>query len=127
MDTSKEYITMCKAAHEVQVMRVPMWGFCKFDAGDYFTRNGEEFLFATIDESQPRTENVIWLPKQDQLQEMFTPFINKIPFLVDLMKVYDANHSHTFTSLEQLWLAILMQRHFNKQWDNEKSVWIKCD
>jgi len=72
---------------------------------------------------------VIWLPRQDQIQEM----VKKDSINIELNKFYvfclEKNYAgHNlptaiFSSLEQLWLAFYMYEKHNKIWNGEK--WIK--
>lgn len=126
MDTSKEYIEMCEKAKEIQENH-------KIISGDYFNggeicedifecNNDEGYLIKTIYGKWFLPSECVWLPRQDQLQEMvnrsYHPFglvfglcgfVKKLPVKV--------------TSMEQLWLAFVMYEKFNKIWDGKK--WIK--
>lgn len=138
MDCGKEYIEMCRKAVEIQQEErdlvdgdVLVW-----DDGtvtiytDYQPDDGRWFDW-------PR----LWLPRQDQLQEMiakeddwlhetaFEQFVNMIGesyyYASDEMVGrwhLDADSSHK--SMEQLWLAFVMKVKFNKTWDTEKKEWV---
>jgi len=118
MDTSETYIKMCEKAEEIQEsylekckqgwLRTSAVGLL-VNAIDY---NGEVFTSYGL--------NVVWLPHQDQLQEIylepyrdrliveeFYSWFEKLPF------------SPQFTSMEQLWLAFVMKEKYNKVWDGE--------
>jgi len=63
----------------------------------------------------------IWLPRQDQLQEMVT---DKGYFRFSLIELFYRFCMNTlnilrFTSMEQLWLAFVMKTKYNKIWDGE--------
>ena len=78
--------------------------------------------------------SLIWLPRQDQLQEMvpeyshfglvgaFYDFVF-CPQNPDRTKgdeaKYVKDYPKQFTSMEQLWLAFVMKEKFNKRWDGE--------
>ena len=87
-----------------------------------------------------RTKNV-----QDQLQEMVNPYEreqnqewhsqNKA---YDLLRVFmsfccgdeyemsqPTSYAEKFTSMEQLWLAFVMEECYNKVWSTEKEEWEK--
>jgi hypothetical protein len=70
-----------------------------------------------------RDEGDIWLPRQDQLQEMLD---SDLPFiLVDFY--YFARDdvpaiSVEFTTMEQLWLAFVMKEKYNKVWSGTEWV-----
>ncbi len=83
---------------------------------------GEENNLYPFDKFFPSDE-VIWLPRQDQLQEMYykddgrhsIDIINT--FQVELfgnLRYYDK-----FNSMEQLWLAFVMKEKYNKIWNGE--------
>lgn len=67
-------------------------------------------------------KNLIWLPKQDQLQDMVLKNINfaeKISFLHCYLTRIKSDY---INSIEQSWLSFLMSYNYNKEWDGEK--WI---
>ena len=129
MDTSKEYIEMCEKAVEIQ----KSW---KHTAGDYFIYYNGEWVLINKDTKKKKWKKEtgyyifgmvgliegnlnIWLPRQDQLQEM----VNEPQFLLGekfhrfvyiKYGVYCAN----FNSFEQLWLAFVMKEKYNKTWNN---------
>lgn len=133
MDTSKEYILMCEKAVEIQ----ELW---KKQAGDIFAQGyprgntlivGFHCTFSEVDEHYP---DRVWLPRQDQLQEMVENNIS------DFLEFCFAPNSccgcsrtvSTFIkikfknlSMEQLWLAFVMKEKFNKVWNG--TDWIKND
>jgi len=116
MDNSETYIKMCEKAVEIQRNRPPL------TEHDYIIVRGRGF---------PLFEN-IWLPQQDQLQEMVVKS-NTAP-LIMLIALFD---KFTFQegyglnkdnerrvppinmfpdSMEQLWLAFVMKEKYNKIW-----------
>jgi hypothetical protein len=93
--------------------------------------NGEWFVQAEVEDS------LIWLPRQDQLQEMVSDIANHIhPSL-------PSSFIHVFTlevasntsrvkksydkckSMEQLWLVFVMWQKYRKIWDGED--WLTDD
>ena len=65
--------------------------------------------------------NGIWLPRQDQLQEMVEyPDLGSV--LRDLREFWQRPPNHRITSMEQLWLAFVMKEKYSKAWVNGK--WI---
>jgi len=100
-----------------------------------------------VSEYNPKGENV-WLPRQDQLQSFYAekniqldakgsleliidirdfcdPFyrLGTMPLPVAVREAEkEEKYVEQFTSLEQLWLAFVMQENFQKMWDGEK--WI---
>lgn len=82
-------------------------------------------------------EHSIWLPRQDQLQEMLeepkrlTPYIADISysgkgtFVIHntLSALCRESYLSRFDSYEQLWLAFVMREKYGKSWNGED--WIK--
>lgn len=137
MDTSKEYIKMCSKAEEVQKLRRPttdgfiienVWedgDIIKYPQGRVGLFNPLWFLGGIL------PEKYVWLPRQDQLQEMiksrepgwglmlsFWEFINdykKSPIVTGgKFQIY---------SIEQLWIAFVMKELYQKKWVNGE--WVK--
>jgi len=136
MDISKEYIEACKKAEKIQYKH-------KYKEGDWFcwpgkgvvclghyvpiwenivTPGGYDYDFQDIDYS-----NCIWLPRQDQLQEI-TGTISILILLDDFHKFLDSDYYSVkcpgfyFNSIEQLWLAFVMKKKYNKIWTNKEWV-----
>jgi len=67
-------------------------------------------------------KDIIWLPRQDQLQgmilEMFNPYIHLDEFYKFADKHFD------FGSLEQIWLLFVMNYIDEKGWDVNKQEWV---
>lgn len=128
MDTSKEYIKMCKMAKEIQgftnVARLEL-------AGDFCTGTNKQGDFFN---------GITWLPKQDQLQEMYSDFIRRELGVIHseikqafldfshwlnqqyLPKKFTCVPTNCFDSGEKLWLAFIMQEQFNKVWNDKEWV-----
>jgi len=128
MDTSKEYIKMCEKAVEMQ----KLWNWRISPVGDYCWLGDEYLECAIFICTMPmiQLEGRIWLPRQDQLQDM----VDNNTLAWNLMVFYDwtnTNHSLIspndcryqkinsayYTSMEQLWLAFVMKEKYNKVWD----------
>jgi len=110
MDTSKEYIEMCQKAVEVQ---------------DKLPRNEDENGRKYVDSStyiikyDIETKRLIWLPRQDQLQNMLDEKPN--PSRMHNLLIWagiecDVSDLRTW---EQLWLAFVMHEKYQKKWDGE--------
>jgi len=140
MGTLKEYIKMCERAEEIQSKWKPISGdvirhiitrdilivdnFDKLKDKTRITICGHcSLLYVLNDES-------IWLPRQDQLQEMI-----KMRFQNHLwsMAIYFGEwlqNKENFAglspidnkSMEQLWLAFVMKEKYNKIWNGKN--WI---
>ena len=133
MDTSLEYVQMCRKAQEIQ----DAWNF---ELGDYFTtsmsaKHGHECCivdtFWIDDQSRnPRPAPWVWLPTQSQLQDIviiddkfgknfystikhFTSFVRGENFVCGY--VDDATH-------EQMWLRFTMYYNYSEVWDGAEWV-----
>ena len=62
---------------------------------------------------------VIWLPRQDQLQEMVWEGSNIRSMVLEFADFVEAS-DYRRESMEQLWLAFVMKEKFNKVWVNDK-------
>jgi hypothetical protein len=181
VDTSKEYIDMCRKAVEIQITKsgglrpTP-------DHGDYLFIDGKVLVYleenvetavqhshepnlhimeSWNDEYSHRREIndlVIWLPRQDQLQEMVSneffkaniwyseTHLPKPLLMIDWMlrqandlseymscsELFVGGFSWSakeyylqFTTMEQFWLAAVMNNKFNKRWTGEDWEMIK--
>ena len=111
MDTSETYIKMCEKAVEIQKV-APKFRPCR----------GPDYWYYPLNRD---VERPIWLPCQDQLQEMvggyqpqifrtFVEFVIGSRYLEtwgDHLGPWD-NHQ----SFEQLWLAFVMEEKYGKIW-----------
>ena len=147
MDTSEKYILMCEKAEEVQKEWEP-------EAGDWTNRGiftgccsmlthssvatmedlGYEIVDFKIVKHYYRKNDLFWLPRQDQLQEM-VKYDNPIPEgILDALSSATRQHMDSpmedafcqFNSMEQLWLAFVMHEKYQKQWDEERGEWVKA-
>ena len=133
MDKSSKYIQMCAAAHEIQHQWVPQYGdfyvnedgnikcwISKNHAGSQ-VRHG---FSVNIQNDIIFLSKFVWLPRQSQLIELaqipgrryeniVQDFFNwsKIPY-----QVLEGIPGKLFPSMEQIWLAFLMQQKYAKQW-----------
>ena len=141
MDSSKEYIEMCRKAVEIQGLFKANTGdfyycFCTdIEPTDMFPKGFGLSIITEWDadlnsELIIRSETDIWLPRQDQLQEMV--YNEDRPRAWDLFCDFDEfiiTHSREIgdytLSAEQLWLAFVMYEKFNKKWDGND--WITSD
>lgn len=141
MDTSKEYLEMCKKAEEIQNLYSSE---DEWNEGDVYARwyeyhhyegiypagewiAGWTFNISGFDGEyglDHKASNHIWLPRQDQLQEIVglnlrkygedkQPSILQLSFLAIIKREY---------SFEQLWLAYVMKEKFNKLW--QENSWV---
>ncbi len=139
MDTSEQYIKMCEEAEGIQPHE-------EWQDGDYFFhelkiaescgyKKGvfvEHISDYTMHDAHRSKGNRhlnkrwIWLPRQDQLQEMVCEdwgLQTICTRLEEFSKASDGGVSITISgSMEQLWLAFVMKEKFNKTWDGERWV-----
>jgi len=118
MDTSETYIKMSDCP-EIQD-KAPRKPYTT----DLYSV-GEIIMTYTLYRPEESQYDAIWLPRQDQLQEMIWggwDDIAKMHLLCDFTAEAQELYAHTgeFPSMEQLWLAFVMSEKYNKTWDGEK-------
>ena len=118
MDTSTRYIEMCKSAKEIQRIRaispsvhdkelVPHCG-CS-PTGDFGFTDIKNKIF-------------VWLPRQDQLQELCGNIFPPYTYLIKNVEDYCSENQaywDCFDSGEQFWLGYYMATKHNKHWDGK--------
>jgi len=141
MDSSKTYIEMCREAKEIQENWKPKPSDLFWDtfAGDI--EKGKKFTVGDEDEYDypfEKEESYIFLPRQDQLQEMLRGYAN--PFevmsngILDIpQEPYDGGfldvdskeyqYYRLFDTYEKLWLVFIMKQRFNKFWNLDLKQW----
>lgn len=158
MDTSKEYVKMCSEAPEIQALHKPEEGdfYCNggFKGSIYHENPGpvkvccgvqqDEKCVVTLCgphnnwETDGDRANRVWLPRQDQLQEMVIrwgkdPKPEYWPLLlfgfVDWSKNYALITERYMKepcpfpdTLEKLWFSFVMHDKYKKMWNGEE--WI---
>lgn len=125
MDASETYMQMCEKAEEIQNIRK---GFSSGALGEIWFKNGG---FQIHNGRRYVGIEAIWLPRQDQLQEILAGkhcIHDMILYFLDFVSENAGccNNEHgydgQFDTLEQLWLAFVMQEKYQKQWDSDKWV-----
>ena len=145
MDTSETYIKMCEKAVEIQdTWEIAAWDYCycekearvvvlsgyETDAG-YYGHGIESYSFRDeIEIIGTWSENRgcggegkhIFLPRQDQLQEMVLESNHPDELLKIIGHFHDFACGVTpqFDSMEQLWLAFVMKERYSKIWNGEE-------
>jgi hypothetical protein len=123
MDTSPEYIKMCEA-EEIQAFKQgKLW-----DGIDVYALDGAVHYGY---EGSPSIR-AIWLPRQDQLQEMLKDNPIFDTWIVQLNRVFNYVFENYFAkpydlkelpkSMEELWLAFVMKERSQKTWNGEEWV-----
>lgn len=125
MDTSETYIKMCREAKEIQ-----NYYHCNLKGKRGMRGDYGDFVFPiaygsviVISENHYGGEE-IWLPRQDQLQEMLIDELNNFRHISYLFSSWLSaecwqSYQSTLMSFEQLWLAFVMLKKYNKGWINE--------
>lgn len=104
MDTSETYVKMCEKAVEIQREWKPTYDYHDYSIIDHSKQTFDPLF-------------LIWLPRQDQLQEMVGCTAGS--WKIILSKLMDSEY---FYSLEQSWLAFVMKNKYNKTWNGEDWV-----
>jgi len=130
MDMSKKYIRMCKKAKEIQDKWMPQLGDFYWPKRCLMIPEAVRVIC-----SDPlrygffRREEIVWLPRQDQLQEIFYETTQlDYEAIVDAYDFIEHNlvspaYVDQFTSLEQYWLAYVMSWKYKKFWDDDIGWW----
>jgi hypothetical protein len=136
MDTTKQYIKMCRKAVEVQKLWKPAtgdfygWVICE-STGYEIWQDGNKINVAAD----------IWLPRQDQLQETinFEIYPHQAHTLGRNIEYHASDYIFKFVlnkgdwkagdfyckTMEQLWLHYVMRKKFNKTWNGKD--WISVE
>ena len=145
MDFTEKYIKMCEKAEEIQRRWKPVigdWLCWKIDYEDrlimivYDTQkisSALSMLFVVSPFNKYKTalkiKEAIWLPRQDQLQEMILEeekMTNCLLLTEMFVEFLDKHREWLFESLcsmEQLWLIFVMWELYGKIWDDGKEEW----
>lgn len=139
MDTSETYIKMsdCPEIQSFWQCKSGDWFYAKEDLGDgndksFITKgeivcNGDlaNFCWESSCDFGGGIENfnsAVWLPRQDQLQEMV--LTNHLPDelrkIIGYFNDFVGSVTPSFTSMEQLWLVFVMSEKHNKYWDGNE-------
>ena len=108
MDMSETYQKMCDC-EEVQ----NQWRRFSVDVSqDSLVWGGES----------ERNHDMLWLPRQDQIQEMLQLELHELLELCSESVIQEALYRYA-ESFEQLWLAVYMDEKHGKAWDGKE--WIR--
>ena len=142
MDTSEIYIKQCEKAKEIQKLRSDRDCYRNWKNGDFFWatilgsavpsryKTGVEVVMRLLDRYSMMycPGEKVWLPRQDQLQEMVTYIGGRW-----VVEQYFHNYLHSIythdragedkDSMEQLWLAFVMREEYGKIWNGK--TWVK--
>lgn len=128
MDTSETYIKMCDC-EEIQGQCQSLWRVVHIKGNIYI--NGKDGGFNWCmdvigDDDELKYVKRIWLPRQDQIQEMLGENVKNSKMLVSgflcgLWRFCKRPYYIVPRSFEKLWLAFYMSEYHNKTW--EKDEW----
>ena len=120
MDTTPKYIKMCVCS-EIQDIIPRMID----DTGIKYIDGAAHILKYHIGLGK-----LIWLPRQDQLQEMVSDRLLGLQTVCAVLHDFSITEGEglQFTmndgSMEQLWLAYVMHEKYGKIWDDKKEEWV---
>ncbi|MCG2721736.1 MAG: hypothetical protein L6290_06945 [Thermodesulfovibrionales bacterium] len=127
MDQSSDYIKMCESSKVLQKQWKP-------DFGDFFVSMSLGLtspcqpIVSDLEKKKTylKTIKAVWLPRQDQLQEMViekyaTPWDLAIAFSNVLMGD-NASYFDNFDSMEKLWITFVMLEKRKKKWKDGEWV-----
>jgi len=130
MDCGNNYILMCEKAEEIQRLWKPKDGDYAWhpNEGDDYMGYWEfptEIAIVKVTESKSAQWwlHWLWLPRQDELQEIYHGGCLIVAGLLQLIWEFmrhNIKYVDSFTSMEQLWLAFVMKERWNKVWNGEK-------
>ena len=141
MDTSEKYIEMCRVAEEIQKLKPPeediQTHFYCTEHNRFLEYNSELEYQWCGDwngwHGSDDQDRVIWLLRQDQLQDLLDGDLRDIAEgFYDYMTTggfnyecpeFDGARCEEYGSMEQLWLAYVMEVKYNKRWDGS-SWWV---
>lgn len=133
MDTSKKYIKMCEKAVEIQKIKPQPEKHDSFpvDCWFYDLEETKSFCIGMYNESNGYCDccpgdnsfkDSIWLPRQDQLQEMIPGLpINHVLRISKFVDNLDDGSGKIleWDSMEQLWLTFVMAVKYQRRWNDE--------
>ncbi|MBE0425597.1 MAG: hypothetical protein IBX72_03000 [Nitrospirae bacterium] len=127
MDKSSQYIKMSESAKVIQKQWKPEFGdfFVSMSLG---LTSPCQSIVSDLEKkvSYLKTIKAVWLPRQDQLQEML---IEKYATFWDLAIAFsnalmgdNASYFEKFDSMEKLWFAFIMLEKYKKKW--KEGEWV---
>jgi hypothetical protein len=122
------YIQMCKQSQEIQ----DIWAPKRLDFYYSWPCGGEIEVWLEIGGSYPlRTNDMIWIPRMEQLQKLISFDGYRALFYSTLLKCfYDfittdiAKYMKGNYKGDELWLWYYMEVEHNKRWDADSKTWI---
>ena len=126
MDLSKEYIMMCKKAIEIQARWKPRpQDDIYYVKDDYCSFVYTLFKDKYKDYTHRLRDAYIWLPRQDQLQDMILETWEAgLVVNYGISPLHERHHLHPSDSFEKAWLSEVMFSMFDKVWDSDIEDWV---
>ena len=135
---TENYIKMCEQAEEIQKVYNPeahnhVWNgsictYIPLDSYKYdkYTEYGHQYIYI----ADGYLMNCIWLPTQEQLQEItFYQNNNDIPAMkrsmylqLEVFTNWALKQQYLYNTMNELWLAFVMKEKHSKAWNGEE--WI---
>ncbi len=117
------FIKMCEKAEEIQPVTCP---FHVLESREVFIWDGDDVWFHyAVGDGKDMVIRKVWLPRQDQLQEMLN--LNLIALCRGFRDFAFNDYADattdevdpiiSFDSMEQLWLCFVMSSLYQKTWD----------
>jgi hypothetical protein len=127
MDKSTHYIKMCENTKVIQKKWKPEFGdfFVSMSLG---MASPCQPIISDLEKKVSYLETIkaVWIPRQDQLQEVV---IEKYAMPWDLALAFsnvlmgeNASYFEKFDSMEKLWLTFIMLEKYKKKWND--SEWV---
>lgn len=130
---TKDYINQCEKAKEIQEA-------CKYEGGEIFLNVAGEIEimpFNLIEKMKKWYKYYyhVWLPTQEQLQEIILPVLKKkynkawdlnkmartANWVFRIFNCFLNEHSRIYSNdMTELWLAFVMKKKYNKVWNEKK-------
>ena len=142
MDTSEKYIDMCRKATEIQAKKpdeesMRAWFYC-VDHNRLMEYNNElayQWCGDWENFHDASTHNVIWLPSQEELYELHTPYTSNGYSAYGLARMFgiwlyahrDYTQEQGLDSIGQHLLAFVMWEIFDKRWNGSEWEIIHAD
>ena len=114
MDLSKEYIAMCDCPEVQDGKMTKQDDVILCSCGRPWIAD----LHTKAEAKDRINHRRIWLPRQDQLQEIVDNYTTG-DLLLQINKFYLHSDYTPSTSMEQLWLAFVMWELHQKKWDGK--------
>lgn len=128
MDTSDLYIKMCDCPEIQEQAKYEIYNyFIDVDRG--LLADGYDYIRSMNNLMKER--EYVWLPRQDQIQEMLKTnildLLNKFYKFAfdDLSWMFNKDCTRKFNLMEQLWLAFYMSEKHSKIWSSKEEKWVK--